>query len=144
MGFIVDISNSDDLKRLRAFSKQEHPHTFRYFKNRVFEDAIKSHVYTILYSVDGDDVGYAHLDFEDRHYLGLCVLPKYQGQGIGTKLLKMILKLATTDVYLTVDISNTTAINLYKKHGFGCIEIRESNLLFKYTQHTGLPVSFGE
>lgn len=144
MLLIADISNSDDLNRLKVFSEQEHPTTFRYFKNRVFEDAIKSHVYTLLYTIDDKDVGYAHLDFEGRHYLGICVLPEYQGRGIGTKLLKMILKLARTDVYLTVDTSNITAISLYKKHSFECIETRESNLLFKYTQPVILPISVGE
>jgi GNAT superfamily N-acetyltransferase len=142
MPLIVDILNSDDLKRLKAFSELEHPSTFRYFKNRVFEAAVKNHVYTLLYQIDGKDVGYAHLDFEGRHYIGLCVLPEYQGLGIGSTLLKIILKLSTTDVYLTVDNSNTIAISLYKKHGFEYIE--DGSRVMKYTQPYVLPVSIGE
>ena len=83
---------TNNIERLRIFSQLEHPSTFRYFKNRNFEDAIKSHVYRVLYSIDEQDIGYGHIDKEgDIHYIGLCVMPPYQGQGIGKKILEKLI-----------------------------------------------------
>ncbi len=88
---------TQNIERLRPFSQLEHPSTFRYFKTRVLEDAIKTHVYSILYTNNGEDVGYGHIDKEgDRHYIGLCVMPSHQGKGIGKQILEMLLKESTT------------------------------------------------
>jgi len=54
--------------------------------------------------------------------LGMGVLAEYRGQGIGTHLIKTVLKKAKsnglTRVELTVRENNTNAMKLYKKVGF--------------------------
>ena len=140
---VLDLSNPLDLQKLKTFCELDHPDTFRYFKNRVFEDAIKTHVVTLMYST----YGYAHIDKDiasGRYYLGVCVLPEYQGKGIGKKLVEMLFKLHKEDTYLTVDKKNIPAINLYEKFGFKMIEERDTNYLYKRSKILELEVSVGE
>lgn len=123
---IVDRNDPVDIERVYIFSKLEHPPNFRYFRTRVFQEAIKSHLVTLLYTSNDDrDVGYAHIDMDTtsgRAYFGICILPEYQSQGIGKLLIEAALRLHTGRLYLTVDKDNTKAINLYKKYNFICIE----------------------
>ena len=55
--------------------------------------------------------------------IGISVLKKYRGKGLGEKLLRDILRLAREklkpkNIYLSVAAPNKPAINLYKKLGF--------------------------
>lgn len=122
----LDLTNAAHSYRLKEFSLLEHPPSFRYFKNRVFEDAIKTHKITILYSADDKkDVAYAHIDMDgptERPFFGICVLPEYQSKGIGKLLTNHILQRFSGTVYLTVDNDNLTAISLYKRFGFEQVE----------------------
>jgi GNAT superfamily N-acetyltransferase len=121
----LDLTDRDTIARLKRFSLLDHPSTFRYFKNRVFEDAIKTHKLTLLYTLDTVDVGYAHIDVDtktNRAYFGICILPDYQSKGIGKIMVDYIFKQYTDIVYLTVDNTNIPAINLYKQFGFSLVE----------------------
>ena len=129
----LDLTKSGDISRLHQFSILDHPSTFRYFKNRRFEEAIKTHKLTVLYSRDEEDVGYAHIDIDDvtsRAYFGICVMPAYQSMGIGKLLIQYILHEYKDTLFLTVDNTNTPAINLYKKNGFVLVETNEKNSLW--------------
>ncbi len=60
---------------------------------------------------------------EQNTCIGIAILKKYRGQGLGEKLLRDIIKLAKKklnpkNIYLTVAAPNKPAINLYKKIGF--------------------------
>jgi GNAT superfamily N-acetyltransferase len=126
---LLDVTNSDDVNRLQQFSTLDHPPTFRYFKNRKFEEAIKTHIRTVLYRINGEDVGYAHIDIDrssGRAYFGICVMPAYQSLGIGKLLTKYILEQYTGTLFLTVDNENTPAIHLYKKNGFVFVQSFET------------------
>ena len=121
----LDLTQSADVTRLKNFSNREHPSSFRYFKTRVFDIAIKTHVLTVLYTIDDADVGYAHVDIDtktQRAYFGICVIPEYQQKGIGSMLLEYVLSIYDGVLYLTVDNDNMRAINLYKKYNFTCVE----------------------
>lgn len=52
----------------------------------------------------------------------LCVHPKYQGFGIGSKLVRQALQYGLTNAavkgFLAVDVENTSAIHIYEKYGF--------------------------
>lgn len=140
---VLDLTSEQDVQKLREFSLLDHPETFRYFKNRNFEDAIKTHVVTIMYST----FGYAHIDRDSksgRYYLGICVMPEKQGNGIGKKLLNMIFKLHKGDTYLTVDKTNIPAISLYEKYRFVRIDESETSYTYKRSKQLLLEVSVGE
>jgi GNAT superfamily N-acetyltransferase len=131
----LDLTNADHLKRLKEFSMLEHPPSFRYFKNRVFEDAVKTHKITMLYSTeDKKDVAYAHIDVDgstERPFFGICVLREYQSKGIGKLLTNHILQRFFETVYLTVDNDNLNAISLYKKFGFKQVEYYPTSALWR-------------
>ena len=57
------------------------------------------------------------------HVISIAVLPEYRQKGVGTALLERALQAMSNhygakSCYLEVRISNTSAINLYKKSGF--------------------------
>lgn len=130
---VIDLTNPLDVSRVKRFSEVDHPSTFRYFKNRVFDDAIKTHKVTVLYTMDDKDVGYAHVDVDTkshRAFFGICVLPDYQSKGIGKQLTDYVMQTYRDTVYLTVDSANTPAIGLYKKFGFELVESYASSGLW--------------
>jgi ribosomal-protein-alanine N-acetyltransferase len=68
-------------------------------------------------------VSYIRGDFTKRgHIISIAVLAEYRGRGIGYNLmseaLKRLKECGATEVYLEVRVSNTPAIELYKKLGF--------------------------
>ena len=74
---------------------------------------------------DNNVVGFAYLlgpvDM-DKFYLGVCVQDSYHRQGIGTKLIRIIINLAKEEdikvINLIANENNTNAISLYEKLGF--------------------------
>ena len=57
------------------------------------------------------------------HVISIAVLPEYRNQGVGYALIQEALRAMSTsydakECYLEVRVSNTTAVNLYKKIGF--------------------------
>ncbi|MFC4001497.1 ribosomal protein S18-alanine N-acetyltransferase [Prauserella oleivorans] len=97
--------------------------------------------YLVALSDTGEVVGYAGLaragrpgDWETSvHTIG--VLPEYQGQGVGTELLRALLERAdelAAPVFLEVRTDNDSAIRLYEKHGFERIGLRK-----RYYQPSG-------
>jgi len=71
----------------------------------------------------GKICGTSWMTFDGRrillHHFGIA--PDYQGRGLADLLLEESLKFVRTKNYqvkLEVHISNTPAVNLYKKHGF--------------------------
>jgi ribosomal protein S18 acetylase RimI-like enzyme len=86
---------------------------------------------TRLYFVDESCVGYGHLDFEEKFWLGICVSDSERGKKYGDFILKDILSTTNECIYLTVDILNIIAQNLYKKHGFEVENIFENIILMK-------------
>lgn len=105
--------------KLDAFIAQDLPSTFRYFATRTADTCLKTHTLTLIASEGDVDVGYAHLD--DR-WIGVCILPHYQGRGYGSFLLDFVIDFARTigipQVRLTVDITNEVAYAMYLRHGF--------------------------
>ncbi|MDZ7688223.1 MAG: GNAT family N-acetyltransferase [Halobacteriales archaeon] len=97
----------------------------------VREDALERWLDTVLEGVnvvafcDDEAVGHATLVEEERmdaHELAIFVLQRYQGEGVGSNLMRGTLTLAyergVRDVWLTVERWNHAAIRLYKKTGF--------------------------
>lgn len=96
----------------------------------------------MLLAMDGEDItGIATINssakIKERHdgELGIVVAKKYQGQGIGTELIRQLIEWAkgngvTTRISLDTRADNVKAVELYMKFGFvveGCR--RNSTLL---------------
>jgi ribosomal protein S18 acetylase RimI-like enzyme len=67
----------------------------------------------------GDERGYGYVDDETPE-LGMAVLPEYRGRGVGSELLKRLLKSAGAvyrSVCLSVSVDNP-AVRLYGRAGF--------------------------
>jgi GNAT superfamily N-acetyltransferase len=145
---ILDWSSSpSSLDRVRAFAERIDSDSFRYFKTRKVEDALLTHHVTLLYTINDEDVGYAHIDYDmksARYYLGVCVLEKWQGRGIGKKLIQTLLKQYQGDIWLTVDRTNTVAIRIYEKFDFVRVADTESYYVYYRKTPLTLPVSLGE
>jgi len=67
---------------------------------------------------------------DEVHLLNLTVASNFQGQGWGTEMLRVSMRLAATaldgkSMLLEVRPSNTVGLALYEKHGFKSIGIRK-------------------
>ena len=79
---------------------------------------IENHKYTCLYTLNGNCIGYGHIDQEDdKDWLGIFISENYRGRGLG-KIIMYDLISKSDIIYLSVDSDNDNAINLYKKMGF--------------------------
>jgi perosamine synthetase len=107
---------------LHAFISNPLPPTFRYFTTRTVDHCLEAHTLTVLGIENDKPVAYAHLD--DR-WVGVCVLPEAQGRGYGSLLLDLVVSSATTDLRLTVDVSNDHARAMYTRRGF--VTLRETD-----------------
>jgi len=112
-----------DIQKYFNLNKSEY---FRYFDKRKF-DVVNNHIYTSLYYLENDTIGYGHIESEDdKNWLGMFITDTYRGKGIGNIILEDLLNNSFKETHLTVDKKNVSAINLYKKYGFN-IENEENN-----------------
>ena len=83
-----------------------------------------------VYEDEGQIVGYAGLCtvLPISDIQTIAIDPKYQGQGLGRKMMNLLLETAkerqAQDVMLEVRFDNPTAINLYESLGFETIHRR--------------------
>lgn len=123
---IVSFS-ADYLEPLKIFTKTlgSSVNTFRYFKSRKLEDALKNHTKTLLLVDKKNIIGYGHLDKDPNDlklWLGICIKQDFCGQGLGKHLIECLLKDQDEDIYLSVDPHNNPGIALYKRYGFSVIK----------------------
>jgi ribosomal protein S18 acetylase RimI-like enzyme len=119
-------------KDIEYFFSENKSDFFRYFSKRKF-NIIESHVYTSLYLYDDNVIGYGHIDNENnKNWLGIFISEKYRNKGIGSIIMKDLLKESMNDVYLTVDKENINAINLYNKIGFTTEKEENNHYLMIY------------
>jgi RimJ/RimL family protein N-acetyltransferase len=94
----------------------------------VLDNIKRGHPQFVAVSADGEVVGWCDVTpmsrptQAHRGVFGIGLLPRFQGKGIGTKLIRSALAAARAfglhRVELTVREHNTGAIGLYKKEGF--------------------------
>ena len=80
------------------------------------------------YELNNEFIGFiCILDLDtELEIIDVFVLPEYQGNGYGDKLLKYILdNYKNRNYFLEVNVNNERAINLYKKNGFEVLDIRK-------------------
>jgi GNAT superfamily N-acetyltransferase len=91
--------------------------TFRYFDSRD-ESCFDSHFYHFILN-DPEPVGYGHLDYDGRMWLGMCVFDSFVGRGYGKLIFETLIdKRESHSLHLTVDKDNFKALNLYISNGF--------------------------
>ena len=86
-------------------------------------------IYVYLY--DNKVIGFIHIssNYEIIDILNIVVDPKYEKQGIGTKLINYIIKKKDTivsKIMLEVREDNLKAINFYQKNNFTIIAKRQN------------------
>lgn len=80
------------------------------------------------YELNNEYIGFiCILDLDtELEIIDVFVLPEYQGNGYGDKLLKYILdNYCNRNFFLEVNVNNEKAINLYKKNGFNVLTTRK-------------------
>ena len=97
----------------------------------IMSDCIRTGYICRIIEVDFELVGYGFLSFAagESHLLNLSISPQHQGKKLGRVMLERLLKEAVKNsvgcTYLEVRPSNTSAVALYKSHGFNQIGIRK-------------------
>ena len=80
------------------------------------------------YELNNSYIGFiCILDLDtELEIIDVFVMPEYQGNGYGDKLLKYILdNYKNRNYFLEVNVNNEKAINLYKKNGFNILTTRK-------------------
>ncbi|MFA6522124.1 MAG: GNAT family N-acetyltransferase [Patescibacteria group bacterium] len=113
-------------------------------QDKFFDDAWAENRYQILLD-NGVPVGYCWVEYSDKRIDAheLVILPEFQGQGIGTKLLGSLIQEANTKkipVRLQVLKANR-AIDLYKKFGFEEVGENDTHFEMEYTPSTSPEVA---
>lgn len=89
-----------------------------------FENSLDQGLNFIFCSEQGESLGYACVltVLDEAHLLNLCVVPKFQGQGLGRQALQALqAKLRASDfkmMFLEVRESNEAAQRVYERCGF--------------------------
>jgi ribosomal protein S18 acetylase RimI-like enzyme len=138
MNVSVRTITTGDLPLLKSFVDRAGDSlvSFRYFAKRPFT-VIGNHLVTALLMEDGAPVGYGHLDPDaGRVWLGIAIQEASRGKGYGKKMMDFLVsdarKKSIATLHLTVDMDNTTAIDLYKKFGFEIVEaVNDRSVLMK-------------
>ena len=105
--------------------------SFRYYTKRPYT-VIENHIYTALYYVDQNCIGYGHLDKDgETVWLGIAVSQHGQGNGFGTKIMKDLTYNYSSQITLSVDRDNVKAINLYQKFNFKTVDEFKNYFIMK-------------
>jgi ribosomal-protein-alanine N-acetyltransferase len=90
----------------------------------IFRDCLRAGYCCWVVTLDEQVVGYGVImvAVEECHLLNVCIHPQWQGQGLGHKLLRRLLRLArqrgAETAFLEVRESNHSARVLYRRLGF--------------------------
>lgn len=133
---VIELSNTNQYDIFQNFLLNINDNKFRYFNTRSIE-CLKNHIITlILYDKKYDKyIGYVHIDFEYKYWLGIYIVDEYQNKKLGSLLLQFILQhekvYDINEINLTVDIDNKAAIKLYKNLNFEIIETKNTYHVMK-------------
>lgn len=118
-----NIITSKNIELLDKFIKKCNSKSFRYYQTRDVS-VIKNHIITLILTdkIDNQIIGYGHLDFEGKIWLGIYVVEKFRGKGYSKIIMNYLIEFAKEKeikfIYLTVDKDNIIAKKLYEKYGF--------------------------
>ncbi len=125
--------NNKNVSILQDFIFNINSKHFRYFNNRDI-DVVKNHILTLVVKYNGELMGYFHIDYEDKNWLGICIYEEFQSQGFGKKIMTYGLENEKVRdlpvISLTVDKDNIPAVKLYEKFGFKILNDREDKTYY--------------
>lgn len=143
--FVVREAKREDLERVMSINKEVLPENYPAF---YFEMHLRNFGKAFLVAEsDGQIVGYimCRVEYDTLytnpnkigkrgHIISIAVLPRYQGQGIGTELMLKALEnmkkyYGAEEYYLEVRVGNEVALKLYKKLGFNVVKVLPSYYL---------------
>lgn len=135
---IIEIKNNEKgLNLLNTFISKlcDSSNKFRYYKTRDVS-VISNHEFTLIMKINDVPVAYGHVDKEnDIYWLGIAVIPDFQGKGLGMRMMEEIINRAKKRkiniIHLSVDKDNSSAISLYINFGFKIEEEKEKIYIFK-------------
>jgi len=120
----IDIENKKHIDLIEIFinSMGNSSSSFRYFKSRPIS-TIENHICTVLLVINNQPIGYGHLDKEGNDiWFGIAIVQTYIGRGMGKLIIQYLIRkaddLKISEIKLSVDKDNTSAIKLYEKYGF--------------------------
>lgn len=136
---IIQNITVNELSQLEQFvnNTDNNFETFRYYDKRPLH-VIKDHIVTVIMLLNDRAIGYGHLDRDEEIvWLGIAINKKFQGMGLGKKMMKYLINTAInhklSKISLTVDQSNTPAIKLYELFGFvRQRKVNEQSVLMEY------------
>ena len=108
--------------------------SFRYYNKRG-KHVLEEHLHTVLLYDNEGIVGYGHLDTCDtgRVWLGICLIPKKRGKGIGKKIMANLIEYSDSIdnkvIRLSVDKSNVAGKKLYEHFDF-CVYNETEEMYF--------------
>lgn len=101
------------------------------WSEKVFNDCIVVGYECYVFLNDLVVVGFGILSYgaKEAHILKVAIAPQYQRLGFGCSMLQHLINVAkvygSEEIFLEVRISNSAAINLYKKYNFAEIGVRK-------------------
>lgn len=114
----------DDIDRVLAIESSCYGYPW---SKGIFQDCLRVGYPAWLMELDGQAIGFGVMSIAagEAHILNICVLPEYQGRGVGRKILTRLVSLAKSHavekVFLEVRDSNRVAQLLYESEGFEVI-----------------------
>jgi ribosomal-protein-alanine N-acetyltransferase len=119
--FIIRPMQVEDLPQVMAIEETVYSHPWTL---GIFQDCLRVGYCCWVLNLDARVIGYGVMSVvvDESHILNICVDPKWQGKGLGMKLLSRLLKIAhqhgAETAFLEVRVGNKVAIGLYEKLGF--------------------------
>lgn len=103
------------------------------WSEQAFADELANPTATVFVALSDDEVigfGGVQIVLDEAYITNVAVDKDFRKNGVGSKLLEAIINHCKNEkcsfVSLEVRVSNTAAINLYKKHGFASQGIRKN------------------
>ena len=97
-----------------------------YYKSKDILDLLSDDKYRLFkVIIDNKIIGLCFIQvfLERNHIMSLCIKPKYQKLGIGSKIIQYIDSLNNKPISLYVQSSNVSAVNFYLKNNFKIVKI---------------------
>lgn len=120
---------AEDLAAVEAIERSVYTHPWTIGN---FTDSLEAGYHCWIMEREGGVAGYSvvMIAVEEAHLLNLSIAAPLQRQGLGSELLRFVIKLARDSaaqtIYLEVRESNAAGRALYARHGFAEIGVRRS------------------